>query len=109
MIIAWVASLVLMMSTLIAYLERLTALEIISLHTLKQTQDHFVAAENAVMECQNNLSSISTVHLQSCHLQSAGNNYWLISSKEKPIIEVLVFLDDKSGIVTRLNWRQGLE
>ena len=98
-----------MMSTLITYLERLTALEIISVHTLKQTQDHFVAAENAVMECQNNLSSISAAQLKSCYLQSVGNNYWLISSKEKPIIEVLVFLDGKTGIVSRLIWRQGLE
>jgi len=98
-----------MMSTLITDLERLTALEIISVNTLMQTQDRFVAAENAVMECQNNLSSMSAAQLQACHLQSAGNNYWLISSKEKPTIEVLVFLNEKTGTVSRLNWRQDLE
>lgn len=107
--IAWVASFILLLSTLIAHLERVTALEIVSINTRRQTQQNFVAAEKAILECQNNLSSITPEHMQSCYIQSAGTNYWLISSKEKPMIEVLVFLDEKTGSATRLNWRQAFE
>jgi hypothetical protein len=107
--IAWVASLIVLLSTLIAHLERVTALEIMSVNTRRQTQQNFVAAEQAILECQNNLSSITPEQMQSCYLQSAGKNYWLISSKEKPIIEVLVLFDEKTGLATRLNWRQALE
>jgi hypothetical protein len=33
----------------------------------------------------------------------------LISSKEKPVLEVLVLLDEQTSLVTRLNWRQQFE
>ena len=109
MIIAWVLSLLFLLSSLVHHLERLAALEAISVSTYLQSHKQFIAAEKALLECEQHLSNISSLENVSCHFQSAGKNLWLISSKEKPVLEVLVFLDEKTNIATRLNWRQNFE
>jgi len=109
MIITWVLSLLLLLSSLAHHLERLAALEIISTSTYVKSHKDFIAAEKALLECQQNLSNIARLENGLCHVQSAGKNHWLISSKEKPILEVLVFLDPQTNLVTRLNWRQQFE
>lgn len=90
-------------------LERLTALEVISVNTLFESQKGFVAAEQALIKCEKNLSNITVLENSACHIQSAGKNIWLISSKAKPKLEVTVFLDEKTNTATRLNWRQSFE
>ena len=109
MIIAWVLSLFILLSSLVAYLERMSALEIISINTLLESQKRFIGAEKSLLECEQHLSSISVLKNRQCHIQSAGKNLWRISSKEKPALEVLVSLDEKTGLATRLNWRQDFE
>ncbi len=109
MIIAWVLSLLVLLSSLVLHLERLAALEIISANTFVESQRRFIAAEKTILECEQYLSKIATLENVTCHIQSAGKNLWLISSKEKPRLEVLVFLDEKTHIATRLNWRQNFE
>lgn len=109
MIIAWVLSLLLLLSSLIHHLERLTALEVISVSTYLKSHQQFITAEKAILECEQYLSHLSGLENRACHIQSAGKNLWLISSKEKPILEVLVLLDEQTNQVTRLNWRQQFE
>lgn len=109
MIIAWVLGLLLLLSSLAHQMERLTALEFISVSTYLKSHQQFMAAENVILECEQHLSNLSGLEDRACHIQSAGKNLWLISSKEKPILEVLVFLDEQTHQVTRLNWRQQFE
>jgi hypothetical protein len=108
-IIAWVLSLLLLLSSLVLHLERLAALELIGVNTFGESQKQLIASEKAILECEQHLSNVATVVNASCHIQSAGKNLWLISSKAKPSVEVLVFLDEKTNIATRLNWRQNFE
>jgi len=108
-IIAWVLSVLVLFSSLIVYLERMTALEIISIHTLLESQKEFMNAEKALFECEQYLSDISALENNHCYIQSMGKNLWLLSTKQKPQLEVLVTLDGDSGIATRLNWRQVFE
>lgn len=109
MILAWVLSLLLLLSSLIAYLERMTALSMIESIAMKASHRHFVAAEKSVMECEQNFSQITALAENNCFIQSVGKNIWLISSKQKPSIQIHVYLDEKTGIATRLNWRQSFE
>lgn len=109
MILAWVLSLLLLLSSLIAYLERMTALSMIETNTMRVSQRNFVAAEKSVLECQQNISQITALTENNCFIQSIGKNIWLISSKQKPGIQVHVYLDEKTGVATRLNWRQSFE
>jgi hypothetical protein len=44
-----------------------------------------------------------------CFIQPISKNIWLITSKQKPAIQVHVALDEKSGTTTRMNWRQVFE
>ena len=108
-IIAWVLSLLTLLSMLVMQLERLAALEVISVNTYAESQKEFIAAEKALIECEQHLSNITALENPACHLQSAGKNLWLISSKSKPSLEALIFLDDKTHIATRVNWRQNFE
>jgi hypothetical protein len=94
---------------LVIQLERLAALEVMSVNTYAESQKEFIAAERSLMECEQHLSNIASLPTQACHTQSAGKNYWLISSKSKPRLEVLIFLDEKTNIATRVNWRQKFE
>lgn len=109
MILAWVISLLLLCSSLIAYLEGLNALRIVEVKTIELTQKYFLEAEKAVLDCENNLTSLSNLKENSCFIQSVGKNRWLISSKEKPAIQIGIVLDEKTGAVTRMNWRQVFE
>jgi Tfp pilus assembly protein PilX len=109
MILAWVLSLLTLLSMLVIQLERLAALEVMGINTYVEAQKGFIAAENTLMECEQHLSNIAVFANPSCHIQSAGKNLWLISSKSKPRLEALIFLDEKTKIATRLNWRQNFE
>ena len=91
------------------HLERLAALEIIGTNTFVESQKKFIAAEKAILECEQHLSNMTALENASCHIQSVGKNLWLITSKEKPKLEVTVLLDEKTQRATRLNWRQYFE
>ena len=108
-IIAWALSLLTLLSMLVIQLERLAALEVMSVNTYAEAQKEFIAAEQSLLECERHLSSIAALDSPNCYIQSAGKNLWLISSKSKPSLEILVFLDEKTHITTRLNWRQKFE
>jgi hypothetical protein len=87
----------------------LTALHIIEVKTIEHAQERFMAAEKAVIECEDNITKLFELTENHCFIQSIGKNQWLISSKEKPFIHISVLVDEKSGVVTRLNWRQAFE
>ncbi len=108
-IIAWVLSLMTLLSMLVMQLERLATLEVISVNTYAEAQKRFISAEQSLLECEQHLSNITALDSPTCYIQSAGKNLWLISSKSKPSLETLIFLDDKTHIATRLNWRQKFE
>jgi len=72
-------------------------------------QKNFIVAEKAVLDCQNNLTALSALTENSCFIQPISKNIWLITSKQKPAIQIHVALDEKSGIATRINWRQAFE
>ena len=108
-IIAWALSLLTLLSMLVIQLERLAALEVMSVNTYTQSQKEFIAAEQSLIECEQHLSNITVLASTTCDIESAGKNLWLISSKLKPSLEILVFLDEKTHIATRLNWRQSFE
>ena len=108
-IIAWVLSLLTLLSMLVIQLERLVALEVMSVNTYAQAQKEFIAAEKALLECEQHISNITALVNPTCHIQSAEKNLWLISSKSKPSLEILILVDAKTNIATRLNWRQNFE
>ncbi len=109
MIIAWVLSLFMLISSLIQILERSVALELIRLNAVTSAGKKLIASEKLLLECEENLASIASLNHSHCHIQSVGKNLWLISTKESPTLEILVFLDDKNKQVTRINWRQKFE
>jgi hypothetical protein len=109
MILAWVLSLLLLCASLIVQLERLTALRAIEVSTLESAQKNFIAAEKAVLECEKNISMLSVLSENHCFIQAISKNIWLITSKQKPAIQVHVLLDEKSGTTRRMNWRQTFE
>ena len=109
MILAWAISLLLLCSSLVTYLERLNALRIVEVKTMDMAQKNFIAAEGAVLECEKNLHALAGLKDNTCFIQSVGKNNWLISSKEKPAIQIGVIIDEKTGTATRVNWRQVFE
>lgn len=106
MIIAWVISLLVLLATALGHLEHLLTLETIALGAIEQSHKQFIAAEKLLLDCEKRLSNIALIESDGCHIQSSGKNLWLISTKGKPSLEALVFMDDKTHIPTRLNWRQ---
>jgi len=108
-IITWVLSLLTLLSMLAIQLERLVALELLSINTIAQSHQGFIAAEKEILACEKHLSNITTLPNSACHIQSAGKNLWLISSTTKPSLEILVFMDEKIKSPTRINWRQNFE
>ena len=94
---------------LVIQLERLATLEVMSVNTYVKARQAFIATEKALLECEQHLSNITVLENPACHIQSAGKNLWLLSSKSKPSLEILIFLDEKTNIATRLNWRQNFE
>jgi len=109
MILVWVTSLLLLGSSLLVCLERFTALRIVEVNTIAMAQQDFMESEKSVLACEKNLSNLSTLSENTCFIQSISKNHWLITSKSKPAIQVHVALDEKTGIATRLNWRQVFE
>lgn len=109
MIIAWVLSLFMLISSLIQILERSVALELIRLNAVTSAGKKLIASEKLLLECQENLARIASLNHSDCYIQSAGKNLWLISTKDKPTIEILVFLDEKTKQAARLNWQQEFE
>jgi hypothetical protein len=109
MILAWVMSLLLLCSSLIVYLERLTSLRVLEANVIEQAQERFISAEKSVLECEKNITNVSAISENNCFIRSVGKGLWLISSKDKPSIHIHVLVDEKSGVVTRLNWRQVFE
>jgi len=108
-ILAWVISLLLLCSTLVVQLERLTTLRIIEVNTIKSEQSKFIAAEKSITQCEAHISNLSALAENHCHIQSVGKNIWRITSKEKPAIEIHIHVDEKTGAVKRINWRQIFE
>ena len=106
MILAWVLSLLLLCTSLIVQLERLTALRVVEVKTLESVQQNFIAAEKAVLDCEKNLTMLSVLSESHCFIQPISKNFWSITSKQKPAIQVHVALDEESGNTRRLNWRQ---
>lgn len=109
MILAWVVSLLLLCSSLIVYLERVSFLRIIEVNTMQQAKNHFIAAEKSVLECEQNLTNLTQLEANNCFIQSIGENRWIISSKDKPVIQIGVVINEKTGTTTRINWRQVFE
>ena len=92
MILAWVISLLLLCSTLVVHLERLTALRIIEVNTIQSAQSNFIAAEKSITQCEAHISNLSVLVENACHIQSLGKNIWRITSKEKPAIEIHILV-----------------
>jgi len=109
MILAWVLSLLLLCASLVVQLERLTALRVVEVKTLESAQQNFIAAEKAVLDCEKNLRILSELSESNCFIQPISKNLWLITSKQKPAIQVHVTLDEKSGATRRINWRQAFD
>jgi hypothetical protein len=108
-ILAWVISLLLLCSTLLIHLERLSALRIIEVNTIESAQSKFIAAEKSIAQCEAHISNLSALTRNDCYIQSVGKNMWRITSKENPIIEIHIDVDEKTGTVRRMNWRQIFE
>jgi hypothetical protein len=108
-ILAWILSLLMLCSSLIVYLERMAMLSIVELNTMTASRRGLIAAEKSVVECEKNISNLSALTENACFIQPAGKNIWLITSKQKPGVQIYVFLDEKTGLATRLNWRQVFE
>lgn len=109
MIIAWVLSLLMLISSLIQILDRSVALELMRLDAITSAGRKLIESEKLLLECEQNLARSASLNHSDCHIQSAGKNLWLISTKDKPTIEILVFLDEKTKQATRINWRQEFE
>lgn len=108
-ILAWVISLLLLCSSLIVHLERLLAQQLLEIKAIELAQAHFMVAEKTIMECESNIANLLNSSQSACFIQQLGKNLWMISSKTRPAIEVHLLVDENSGAVTRLNWRQSFE
>jgi hypothetical protein len=108
-ILTWVISLLLLCTSLIVYLESLTALRIFEVNTIELAQKNFIAAEKVVIDCEKHLLNISVLTDHPCFIEPLGKNRWRISSKQKPSIQVHVSINEKTNEITRLNWRQVFE
>ena len=109
MMLAWVIALLLISSSLILNLEQWSVLKIMHINTIKTSQAQFIKSEKAVIECEKHILNLLNHSEKDCSIQAAGKNIWLISSIEKPVIQVHVHVDEISGLVTRINWRQAFE
>jgi hypothetical protein len=87
----------------------MTALRIIEIETLRDAQEQFITAEQAVLACEKNFHEWQALDDKPCFIQSSGKNRWRIVSKNTPKIEIQVLVDSTSGQIQRLNWRQDFE
>ncbi|QWD39291.1 hypothetical protein G6669_01405 [Polynucleobacter paneuropaeus] len=109
MIIAWILSIIFSFSSLILYLEKMNALELIQTQTQSQSQEKFIQAEKIILDCQTDLILGASDHHPNCDFHFLQKNYWFISTIDKPQIEVLAFFDSQQGVLKRLNWRQAFD
>ncbi|SNX29058.1 hypothetical protein SAMN06295945_1421 [Polynucleobacter meluiroseus] len=109
MILAWVFSLLVLLSSLLASIERMSALEVVGVNTLVDAQARFILAENKVSGCESDLANLLIQQNPACDIFAAGKQRWIIANKEVPYLEVLVSLDPKTGATHRLHWRQDFE
>ena len=109
MILAWVISLLLVCATLIMNLERWSTLKLMHVNTIKTAQEQFIKSEQAVIECEKHILNLSNLPQSHCNIQSVGKNIWMISSIERPIIQIHIHVDENSNVATRINWRQAFE
>jgi len=94
------------MASLVGYLQRMTSLEIVATQTIKSSQTDFIQAEEALLECEENISNMTVPPSQTCVVQSVGKQLWKISTSGRVVLESVVHLDDASGNLNRLSWRQ---
>ena len=97
------------MTSLVGFLQRLTALEIIATQTIKTTQVEFIAAEKKLLECERNISHVATLPSDTCVVQSIGKQLWRVSTVGLITLESAIHLDDTSGSAARLSWRQAFK
>jgi len=109
MIIAWVLSLLLLMASLIAYLQRTTALELVAIQTIQNSQSNIIKAENALLECESGITQLAALPANQCNVQSLGQQVWKISTTGETRLESVIFLEDSSTIPIRLSWRQAFK
>jgi len=109
MILAWVLSLLLLSSTLIMQLERWSVLKVMNVQSIETAQNRFIASEQSVIECEKHILNLEMLQENDCLIQVIDKNTWSITSKQKPIIQVHIHMNEQSGIVTRINWRQVFE
>ena len=91
------------------HLERWSTVNLLHVNIIKTSQERFIASEQAVIECEKHILNLSSFPESDCNIQAAGKNTWMISSKEKPVIQIHVQVDESAGMVTRINWRQAFE
>jgi hypothetical protein len=108
-ILAWVISLLLLCSSLVVHLERLTAVRIVEVKTIQSAQSKFISAEKSIAQCEAHITNLSALAENACHIQPVNKNIWRITSKEKPAIEIHIHVNEKTGAVRRINWRQIFE
>jgi hypothetical protein len=109
MIIAWVLSLLFIISTVVVYLERIVALETFAVQTQKEVVEDFIKSEKIVLQCEQLLPEKIEEASELCHVQLLDKQYWLVRNLHAPKIEVLIHLNTESGMMSRLNWRQVFE
>lgn len=111
MILTWVLSLILLCSSLIKQLESLATQSLIELETMTDAQEQFFSAEKTVVECEHYLAQRANRNVSdsNCIYRDMGNHVWRISSKQKPGVEVHVYVDPQTDTAQRLNWRQTFE
>jgi hypothetical protein len=109
MILAWVISLLLVCATLIMNLERWSTLKLMHVNSIRATQEQFMKSEQSVIECEQHILNLSNLPQSHCNIQSVGKNIWMISSIERPIIQIHIHVDENSNVATRINWRQAFE
>ena len=76
---------------------------------MRLAKNNFIASEKAVLDCEKNITALAQLKENDCFIQSVGKNHWLITSKTKPAIQIGVVVDEKTGVVSRINWRQAFE
>lgn len=109
MIIAWVLSLLFIISTVVVYLERIVALESFAVQTQMESANDFMESEKTVLQCEQLLPEKIDSARELCHVQLLEKQYWLVSNLHSPKIETLIYVNAESGKMNRLNWRQVFE
>ena len=109
MMIAWVLSLLLLMASLIAYLQRTTALELVAIQTIQNSQNNFIKAENALLDCESKITQLPALPANQCNVQSLGQQVWKITAISEPKLESVIFLENSLTIPIRLSWRQAFK